>query len=346
MILLHLNDALYVQPYDKQLIFHTPGNMQSISDNQEQVLEILQVIKSVGDAGQQVVYEEVLKSIDISKSDFDNMLEFLIEENIIKYDIENLNPLSSKSLEKFDRQIRSFATLAGNCKSDAYKFQHKIENAHIAVLGLGGVGSYVAYGLASMGIGKLSLIEFDNIELSNTSRQMLYQECDVGQSKIDIATGKLQLTNPETKILAHPKRVQSVDDLSPLLFGVDILILAADTPRGKIVYLAAEACQIVKCAFVYGMPLAHNIICGPLIIPGTTRSYDEIFPPIKDTEDKRIDYINSGFAATVIDPYNAIAAKTVVLECIKYISGFSPCRIVDHVLNINTDHWTLDIQKV
>ena len=255
---------------------------------------------------------------------------------------------------KFDRQIKSFATLQGNNIDDAIRFQEKIKNSNVGVLGVGGVGSYVAYGLTSMGIGKLTLIDHDHIELSNTSRQMLYNENDIGKQKIDVAQQKLNIVNPTTEIITVDKRITNSKDLEPHLNGLDILILCADTPRGKIVYMVDEACQNSKCPFIFGLPMFNHITCGPLIIPNKTRSYQDIFPndseieatSFSNSEKEKTDLINSGLVATIIDPYNAIAGKFVALEVLKFLTGFLPCQLIDRVFKFDTNTLSSSITEV
>lgn len=290
----------------------------------------------------------------LSSDELQTIFQLLTDNNIIKLVPQIAHQLSDRELMKFDRQIRSFAALKHNNIADAIKFQEKIKRSHIAILGIGGVGSYVAYGLTTMGIGGLTLIDFDHIELSNTSRQMLYTESDIGKRKIDVAKKKLIAVNPIVEIKTIPKRITQPTDLEPHLKDVDILILCADTPRGKIVYIVDEACQTKKCPFLFGIPSYNQIICGPLIIPGRTRTYAEIFPNTNvlekanlshDTSEK-INYLNAGFVATIIDPYNAIAAKLVTLEAVKFLTGFSQCQLINQVLNFDTNTLISSITKV
>lgn len=196
-----------------------------------------------------------------------------------------------------------------------------------------------------MGIGKLTLIEHDHIELSNTARQMLYNENDIGKQKLDVAEKKLRLVNPHAEIITVNQRVTCSQALEPHLESLDILILCADTPRGKIVYVVDEACQNKKCPFIFGLPSFNQITCGPLIIPSKTRSYKEIFPDqseiqeanISDSEKEKTALINAGLVATIIDPYNAIAGKLVTLEVIKFLTHFLPCQLIDRVFNFDTN---------
>lgn len=349
-----LNDNLYIQSYKNELVLHLPNDESLKVEEKSFLIDLLYEIKKTGSAGQQEVFKQLSINHDISKDEFQEILQTLIDNNIVKFNTKSMHRLSDKELMKYDRQIKSFATLKGNHIDDAIRFQEKIKNSSIGILGVGGVGSYVAYGLTAMGVGKLTLIDYDHIELSNTSRQMLYTENDIGKQKLEVAHQKLSLVNPTTEIVTINKRITKSVDLEMHLNKVDILILCADTPRGKIVYIVDEACQNKNCPFILGFPSFNQITCGPLIIPNKTRSYAEIFPNIMEIEKTNIsnderektDWINAGLVATIIDPYNAIAGKLVVLEVIKFLTEFSPCQLIDRVFNFDTTTFTSYITEV
>ncbi|EGM76998.1 dinucleotide-utilizing enzyme possibly involved in molybdopterin or thiamin biosynthesis [Rheinheimera sp. A13L] len=64
------------------------------------------------------------------------------------------------------------------------------------LVGLGGVGSAAAPYLVSSGLGHLTLVDFDQVSLSNLPRQLLYRDADLGLDKVQVAQQKLQLLNP------------------------------------------------------------------------------------------------------------------------------------------------------
>jgi hypothetical protein len=66
------------------------------------------------------------------------------------------------------------------------KVQTSLANKHVVILGCGGIGNIVGVGLATAGIGKLTLVDQDSIELSNLSRQYMFKELDVDMLKVDI----------------------------------------------------------------------------------------------------------------------------------------------------------------
>ena len=88
--------------------------------------------------------------------------------------------------------------------------QEKLEKSCVLVVGLGALGSVVALNLAMMGVGKLILVDFDTVELSNLSKQLLYREEDLGKPKAEIAAKRLHEINSEIKVVALDKDVRKI----------------------------------------------------------------------------------------------------------------------------------------
>ena len=88
--------------------------------------------------------------------------------------------------------------------------QTRLEKSTVILVGVGAIGSYVGTILASSGIGKLILIDFDSIELSNLNRQLLFREEDVGKNKAEVATKRLKEINPSIEIQFFKKKMEDV----------------------------------------------------------------------------------------------------------------------------------------
>lgn len=105
--------------------------------------------------------------------------------------------------------------------------QQDIRAAHVALIGVGGLGCAAAQYLVSSGIGKLTLCDFDTVAESNLSRQILYRTDDIGRLKVEAATEFLQRLNPDTTLESRPQRM--IDDDMQTLFPVcDFVIDASD----------------------------------------------------------------------------------------------------------------------
>ena len=84
--------------------------------------------------------------------------------------------------------------------------QEKLLAAHALVIGAGGLGSPVALYLASAGIGKITLVDHDEVDLTNLQRQIVHATARVGQPKVESAKLALQQVNPEVNVIALHER--------------------------------------------------------------------------------------------------------------------------------------------
>ena len=84
--------------------------------------------------------------------------------------------------------------------------QEKLSRACIGIAGLGGLGSNIAVQLARLGVGRLVLVDFDRVELSNLNRQH-YRLCDIGQPKPTALLQQLQQINPYLRYETHCLRL-------------------------------------------------------------------------------------------------------------------------------------------
>ncbi len=100
--------------------------------------------------------------------------------------------LSKNQLEKYSRQIilKNIGALG----------QKKILNSRVLIIGMGGLGCPVAEFLTRSGVGFIGIVDHDLVGLSNIHRQTLYDEKDLGKSKVKVAKKKLTHINSETKI--------------------------------------------------------------------------------------------------------------------------------------------------
>lgn len=105
--------------------------------------------------------------------------------------------------------------------------QEKLRSAHVAIVGLGGLGSPAALYLAAAGIGTLTLVDFDTVDTSNLQRQIVHRNSSVGQLKVESARTTLLELNPGL-VIHTVSRVLDDDDLKGLAEQVDVILDATD----------------------------------------------------------------------------------------------------------------------
>lgn len=78
----------------------------------------------------------------------------------------------------------------------------KLRNSTVAIFGIGGVGSFVAEGLARSGLGKFVIIDHDDIDITNINRQIHSNQLTIGKSKVEIMKNRIKNINPKAEVLA------------------------------------------------------------------------------------------------------------------------------------------------
>ena len=150
-----------------------------------------------------------------------------------------------------DQFIRSKAIL-GSDKIELLK------NKHVAVFGLGGVGGHACEALVRSGIGELTIIDNDVVDISNINRQLIATHSSIGQAKVDVMEKRLLDINPDIKIHKIQKFYLSEDD-SIDFSKFDYVVDAIDTVSGKI--------GIILNSYKNNVPVISALGCGNKMDP-------------------------------------------------------------------------------
>ena len=111
------------------------------------------------------------------------------------------------------------------------QLQETLEASTVAICGLGGLGSNIAVSLARVGIGKLILIDFDKVDVSNLNRQQ-YKASQVGAYKPDALSRNLKEIAPYINLISHPVKLNE-DNMTDILKDADIICEAFDDAEAK-----------------------------------------------------------------------------------------------------------------
>ena len=127
--------------------------------------------------------------------------------------------------------------------------QKKICSASVLCIGAGGLGSPIAMYLAAAGVGKLGIVDFDAVDLSNLQRQVLHGTPDVGRPKTQSAGDSLQRLNPNVQVVLHETRLTS-ENAREIIRPYDIVVDGTDNFPTR--YLTNDACVLLRKPNVYG----------------------------------------------------------------------------------------------
>src|SRR5512138_3563198 len=105
--------------------------------------------------------------------------------------------------------------------------QKKLKAARVLCIGAGGLGCPLAQYLAAAGVGRLGLVDFDVVDVSNLQRQVLYGTGDVGRPKVEVARERIRALNPDVEVVTVSERVTS-DNALELFRPYDVVIDGTD----------------------------------------------------------------------------------------------------------------------
>jgi molybdopterin/thiamine biosynthesis adenylyltransferase/rhodanese-related sulfurtransferase len=127
--------------------------------------------------------------------------------------------------------------------------QKRLNEARVLCIGAGGLGSPAALYLAAAGIGKLGLVDFDDVDLSNLQRQILHGTKDVGRKKLESARDRLRDVNPNVDIQLHEAQFTS-QNAREIVSGYDVVVDGSDNFPTR--YLSNDVCVFARKPNVYG----------------------------------------------------------------------------------------------
>jgi adenylyltransferase/sulfurtransferase len=127
--------------------------------------------------------------------------------------------------------------------------QKRLKASGVLLIGAGGLGSPLALYLAAAGVGRIGLVDFDLVDLSNLQRQVLHGTPDVGRPKLHSARDRILAINPEVLVDLHEARLTSANALD-IFRPYDVIIDGTDNFPTR--YLTNDACVLLKKPNVYG----------------------------------------------------------------------------------------------
>ena len=127
--------------------------------------------------------------------------------------------------------------------------QQSLLDAHVLIMGLGGLGSPVAMYLAAAGVGKLTLVDFDHVDLSNLQRQIIHTTGSLKQLKVESAASAINALNPEIETVCINKKLNQ-NELEQLLEKTDLLVDATDNFASR--FMINRACFNTRTPLVSG----------------------------------------------------------------------------------------------
>jgi len=148
---------------------------------------------------------------------------------------------TKKQIDRYSRQII--------LKKIGVIGQKKLLKASVLIVGAGGLGSPIAIYLAALGIGKIGIIDNDNVEISNLSRQIIFSTNDIKKSKSVVAIKKLKKINPDIQVQSFKKKL-TIKNINQIAKNFDLIVDGSDNFRTR--FLINDYCLKNKKILVSG----------------------------------------------------------------------------------------------
>lgn len=209
--------------------------------------------------------------------------------------------LSKEELRRYARNI--------NIEEIGVEGQLKLKNSIVTIIGCGALGSVAAIYLAAAGIGKLRLVEFDTVDISNLQRQVFYEESSTGKSKVQALAERISKLNSGVEVEIHETLLSS-GNADSFLNDCDFVIDATDNPESKrLIDSTCSTHNIPRC--IAGVNGFHGQITTCI---GNKSSFSDLFPEAAS------EGVMPCSVSGVIGPAAGTAACIQASEAIKHIT--------------------------
>jgi len=277
------------------------------------------------------VYEHVAERM--SKKDFDRVVSFLLSNHF-------LMPAETSDnifLNRYSRNHLHYQSYG----VEPEVVQNRLSGKKVLILGCGGIGNHVSAIMATSGIGEIILVDNDEVEMTNLTRQILFTEDDIGCPKTSVLMRELKKRNSSTVISEVPMTIRTKSDISRLP-KADIWIISADEPYYLVPWLN-EWCVKNGQAYINAGYVNDIAVFGPLYIPGETGCYacNSSVGDLPEMSDNKIEEacraINNNFKVATFPPVNALSSALCANDVLKFLGGYGQPLSVNRRVGIWSD---------
>lgn len=198
--------------------------------------------------------------------------------------------------------------------------QEALHNAHVLVVGAGGLGCPALQQMAAAGIGEITVIDDDTVDITNIHRQILFGADDVGKPKVEVAAERIRALQPGIRVHTLQERL-TPDNALALVHRVDVVLDGSDSFSTK--YLVADAAEATSTPLVWGtvlrfrgdVALWHS---GVNTADGRGVGLRDLFP-----EQPGGDFVPDCATAGVLGVTTSVIAGLMVTELIMHLTGLA-----------------------
>jgi molybdopterin/thiamine biosynthesis adenylyltransferase len=325
---------------NNKIIFGTQSTSIEIDDESGEIFKLVKLFN--GELSIESIYQKTL----LSKDDVDELISVL-NENLLIEDIElDSTLLSGLDKERYKTNLNYFSNYADLNKSK-YVYQKNLINSTVVIIGVGGA-SLLATSLATMGIGRIILVDYDRIEISNLSRQIPYFESDIGKLKVDVAKEKINSINSSVKVEIFNKKIMCAADLDEIVKDADIVVNGIDTPPIESARWVNYACIKNNKVMIQGGIGSDCIViekysnakgCYDCCLINSLKQDNEFESQLRVAYSNEFKSVNTSYSPNII-----ILTGLLAFEIGKYLGKYGDVINSDYTIQINTK--TLEVSYI
>jgi molybdopterin/thiamine biosynthesis adenylyltransferase len=321
-----LKELTWERAADELVVALDPSEQLVLADPSGQVEELFRLLREGTRDMAQLVIELTGRHPDLTGDEVASAIETLDELHLLQD--ARRDPLPAEQSERYFSNLAFFETFA-SLHHPAEQFQRRLLEAHVVVLGAGGLGCTVLFNLAGLGVGRVTVLDHDRVEARNFARQFLYTDTDIGAIKVERAADRLRAFNPGMRVDTVTRRVAGPADVAPLLADADLLITGVDRPD-EVDLWVNEACLAAGVPYVRGGILPTRVVYWS-VDPGRSACYSCALRADaaqaaagSDTAivarrlAPGLPVVNRG-----IGPVASLVGSLVAMEALRYLTGFA-----------------------
>ena len=208
--------------------------------------------------------------------------------------------------------------------------QQKLNLSEVTIFGLGGLGNLLSTYIASSGIKKINLVDFDSVEDTNLQRQINFSLEDIGSLKIDVIEKFLKNRHHDILIQKFSEKINSIEQVENIIVNSDIVLDGTD--NFEVRKIINKACLLKNKKLIIGAVEGYS---GQLmtVIPNKSACYECVYENLIDN--------NSCSDTGVLAPLVGMISSMMAIECINIITGnkssYENKLIIINGLNMSID---------
>lgn len=326
---------------DDLLIVFDPRECLRIPDRSGQIEQLLTLLR---DGSRTPAELAAALGEPVTEAEVTAVIEALDEHRLVE-SAETTPRFSAAERERYFSNLAFFEPFA-SLAATRTEYQQRLRDAHVLVLGTGGLNSNTIPHLCGLGVGALTLVDRDAVEPRNFARQYLYRWSQLGSVKVAAAAEWVREFDPAIKVTAHQMEIEGPDSIAMLLdqHRPDIVMDGVDRPDGIDLWVN-DVCVSAGIPLVRG---GMSVTTGGVwsVDPGRSacrrcllleRSSDGTPADAEDLLGQQIldVYATRTRANRGIGPVAGLLGSLSAFEILRYLTGFEPPAYAGITLQID-----------